>query len=87
MIKAITAKVENESQKNVEAVLTAFAEVVIETLMNDKNEKIPLPKLGTFSIKDVSERKGISALGEHKAWVKPAHSEIKFKINKNLKNI
>ncbi len=84
LIRTIGEKV-GVAQKDVDAVLTAFAEVVTETLASDKDEKIVLPSLGTFKVKAVPERRGISTLGEKKEWVKPAHEEITFKISKNVK--
>ena len=87
MIKAVNEKVEGATNKLVDDVLKAYAEVVFETLGKDKNEKVTLPNIGTFSVKEVPERRGISALGEKKEWVKPAHSEIAFKIIKSVKEI
>lgn len=75
------------SQKDVDAVLAAYMEVVTETLKNNKDEKIPLPGLGTFKVKEVGERHGKIMLGDRKGeeYISPAHSEIKFQIAKNVK--
>ena len=75
------------SQKNVDDVLAAFADLVKETLISDKDEKVTLPGLGTFSVKHVSERSGVAALAGGKAWTKPEHDEIRFKISSSVKEI
>ena len=87
MIKAVSERVEGATNKLVDEVLKAYADVVLETIKNDKTEKVALPNIGTFSAKEVPERRGISTLGEKKEWVKPAHSEIAFKITKSVKEI
>ena len=75
------------TKKDTTAVIEAFVNCVMENLKEDKGEKIPLPGIGKFSVKEVPERRGISALGDGKEWVKPAHSEICFKISKAAKTI
>lgn len=75
------------SQKNVDDVLAAYANLVKETLASDKGEKVTLPGLGIFSVKHVSERSGVAALGGGKAWTKPEHDEIRFKISSSVKEI
>lgn len=85
MIKAVSERVDGATNKLVDEVLKAYADVVFETLKNDKAEKITLPNIGNFFVKEVPERRGISTLGEKKEWVKPAHSEIAFKITKSVK--
>lgn len=83
-------KVSKESgltQKDVDLALSAFVNVVIETFNKDKEEKITLYNLGTFKVKNVAEKRGISSLGEKKEWVKPAHSELVFKVNSSVKEL
>lgn len=87
VISAVVEKVETLKAKDVDAVLAAYTDVVLGTLKDNNAEKVVLPGLGSFKIKDVPERKGISALGDKKEWVKPAHREITFKIAKNVKEI
>ena len=84
MLKLVAEKAE-VSQKQVDAVLTAYVEVVTETLAKDEKDRISLGNLGNFKVKEVPERKGVSTLVENKEWVKPAHSEITFKMNKSAK--
>lgn len=84
MLKAVSDKA-GVTQKEVDAVLAAFVDVVIDTLSKNKDDKIALPGIGTFKVKNVPERKGISTLGDKKEWVKPAHDEICFKLNKTIK--
>ncbi|WP_395546736.1 MULTISPECIES: HU family DNA-binding protein [unclassified Lacrimispora] len=74
-------------QKNVDDILAAYADVVKKTLASNKNEKVTFPGLGTFSVKHVGERSGVAALAGGKAWTKPEHDEIRFKISSNVKEI
>ena len=87
VVAAIVEKVETLKAKDIEAVLAAYADVVIEALKDNDAEKVVLPGLGSFKIRNVPERKGVSALGDKKAWIKPAHKEISFKITKSVKEI
>lgn len=86
MLKKV-AEVSGLSQKDVDAVLTAYATVVVDTLTENRDEKIALGNIGTFKVKNVSERSGVSTLGEKKAWTKPAHDEITFKMGKAVKEL
>ena len=76
-------------QNDVGVVLSTLTNVIIETLKNDRTEKITLDSLGAFKVKNVSERKGINFLGSKagKEYCIPAHDEISFKINKNIKKL
>ena len=87
VVAAIVEKVETLKAKDIEAVLAAYDDVVIEALKDNDAEKVVLPGLGSFKIRNVPERKGVSALGDKKAWIKPAHKEISFKITKSVKEI
>ena len=87
VIAKVVEKVETLKAKDVDAVLAAYADVVLGTLDDNNGEKVVLPGLGSFKVKDVPERRGISALGNKKEWVKPAHREITFKIAKNVKEL
>ena len=75
------------SRKDTEAVINALSEVIADTLSADKTEKITLPGIGTFKVKHVSERSGVTALGDKKPWTKPAHDEIVFKVSKTVKEV
>lgn len=86
MVKKI-AEVTELTQKNIDDVLKAYADLVKETLVANKDEKVTLPGLGTFSVKHVEERSGVAALAGGKAWTKPEHDEIRFKISSNVKEI
>lgn len=86
MIKAVSSESE-VTNKVAEAVIDAYSKFVLGVLSENKDEKIPLPGIGTFSIKHVSERSGVSALSGGKEWMKPAHDEICFKISKSVKEL
>ncbi len=87
LIKSIGTKVEGVSQKDIGAVLDALTSVVEDVVKAD--DKIAIPGLGTFSVKDVPERRGKILLGDRagEEYVVAAHKEPKFKINKNFKRI
>lgn len=80
------AEVSGLSQKDVDAVLTAYA-TVVDTLTENRDEKIALGNIGTFKVKNVPERSGVAALAGGKAWTKPAHDEITFKMGKAVKEL
>ena len=81
------AEISGLSQKDVDAVLTAYATTVVDTLTENRDEKIALGNLGTFKVKNVPERSGVAALAGGKAWTKPAHDEITFKMGKAVKEL
>ena len=89
MIKAVSERVDGATNKLVDEVLKAYADVVIETINNDKTEKVTLPNIGTFSAKEVPERSGKVMMGANvgSTWTKPAHTELCFKITKSVKEI
>ena len=75
------------TKKDIDAVIKAYTECVIENLTNDKTEKITLPGIGSFSTKHVKEKSGVAALAGGKAWTVPEHDEIKFTISKSVKTL
>lgn len=85
LLKNVAAKAEM-SQKEVDAVLTAFEEVIVEAISNNIEEKIAFGKLGKFVGKVVPARDGVSAI-DGKAWHTDEHSEICFKMSKTGKMI
>lgn len=88
-IKNVADRVEGSSQKDVETVLAAYVDVVKDTLSKNKDEKVPLPGVGAFSVKHVPERSGVVQLGESKGstWTKPSHDELVLKIAKSVKEL
>ena len=87
MISAVSAHLDDVTKKTVEEVIGAFADVVVDTLTDNRDEKITIPGIGTFKVKHVSERSGVTALGDKKPWTKPAHDEIVFKVSKTVKEV
>ena len=75
------------TQKQVDAVLSAYANTVIDVLKSDNDEKITFSNLGTFKAKKVNERRGKIQMGARKGeeYVTPEHQEITFKISKSVK--
>jgi len=86
MLKKI-AEVSGLSQKDVDTVLTAYTNIVVDTLTENRDEKIALGNLGNFKVKHVPERSGVAALAGGKAWTKPAHDELQFKIMRSVKEL
>lgn len=91
LAKAIVAKVQENtqeeekviklSQKQVNAVLEAFEDVIFDTLANDHDEYITFGRIGKFKVKEVPAKDGISAING-KAWHTDEHAEIMFKLSK-----
>ena len=75
------------TQKQVDAVIAAFSDVVVDTLADNRDDKVTLGNLGTFKVKHVPERSGVAALAGGKEWTKPAHDEICFKMSKSTKEL
>ena len=74
------------TKKDLTHIVEAIGTVVTDTLKNDSDEKITLPGLGSFKVKEVAERSGVTAL-TGKPWTKPAHKSVVFKVTKSLKEI
>ena len=72
------------TQRDIDFMISAFCEMVKETLHEDANEKIALGTLGSFRAKEVPAKEGVSAING-KAWHTDAHSEVTFKISKTEK--
>ena len=75
------------TKKEVEAVIKAYVDCIFDNLADNKTEKIPLPGVGSFSVKHVAEKSGVAALAGGKAWSVPEHDEIKFSITKSVKTL
>ena len=75
------------TQRDVDAVISAFSDIVVGTLANNRDKKVSIGNLGTFKVKHVPERSGVAALAGGKEWTKPAHDEICFKISKSVKEL
>ena len=86
MIKNVASEA-GVTNKVVESVLDSYGKLVLGVLEKNHDEKITLPGLGAFSVKHVSERSGVATLAGGKAWTKPAHDEITFKISKTVKEL
>lgn len=87
LLKSITGKVEGTTQKQIETILKAYAEVVKETIV--AGDEVPLLGLGKFCAKDVAEREVFvnprqPELGKK---VVEAHKAPKFKVAKEFKDI
>ena len=86
MIKTVASEAE-VTNKVAEAVIDTYGKFVLGTLHENRDEKVPLPGIGSFSVKHVAERSGVAALAGGKEWTKPAHDELKFSISKSVKEL
>lgn len=86
MIKLVASEAE-VTNKVAEVVVDAYGKLVLGALNENRDEKVPLPGIGTFSVKHVAERSGVAALAGGKEWTKPAHDELKFTISKSVKEL
>ena len=94
LTRAIGAKIEENyaadekpiklSQREINAVVEAFEEVIVDTLAADHDEYVTFGKLGKFKAKEVPARDGVSAING-KAWHTDEHVEIVFKLSKTGK--
>ena len=77
------------TQKQVDVVLSAFSDVVVDTLADNRDEKVSIGNLGTFKVKHVPERRGKIMMGERKGeeYVVPEHREPKIKLAKSFKEV
>ena len=71
------------TKKDTELALTAFQEVVTETLIS--GDKVQLTGFGTFDITKIAEREGRNPKTEEKIII-PKHNRPKFKAGKGLKD-
>lgn len=87
LIKNIGNKVEGVNQKQIDEVLVALGEVIVDVVKAD--DKVTIPNIGTVSVKDVPERRGKIMMGERKGeeYVVEAHREPKIKLAKNFKEV
>lgn len=74
------------TMKDVTAIMQAYSECVIQNLVENKEEKIPLYGIGNFTAKHVKEKDGVSAING-KAWHKDAEDQLKFTIKKSVKTL
>lgn len=81
LLKEISNRVEGATKQDIKVILEAFEDVIFDTLKADSSEKIKFGKLGTFSVKAVPAKDGISAING-KPWHTDAHREIAFKVSK-----
>lgn len=74
------------TQKDTDAVLTAFQEVVKENVI--KGEDVKIIGFINFEKINIPAKSGVSKLkGVEKAWSKDAHDEIKATLSKSYKAI
>lgn len=87
LIKSIGNKVDGVNQKQIDEVLVALGEVIVDVVKAD--DKVTIPNIGTVSVKDVPERRGKIMMGERKGeeYVVEAHREPKIKLAKSFKEV
>lgn len=85
LIKSIGNKVDGVNQKQIDEVLVALGEVIVDVVKAD--DKVVIPNIGTVSVKDVPERRGKIMMGNRKGeeYVVEAHREPKIKLAKGFK--
>lgn len=86
MIREVASEAD-VTNKVAEAVMDAYGKFILGVFDENRDEKVPLPGLGAFSVKHVKEKSGVAALAGGKAWTKPAHDEIQFKLSKSVKEL
>lgn len=86
MIKAVASEAD-VTNKVAETVMDVYGKFVLGALNENRDEKVPLPGIGAFSVKHVAERSGVAVLAGGKEWTKPEHDELKFTISKSAKQL
>ena len=72
------------SQELVEAVLEAYGDCVIESILKNADEKIPVLNLGSFQGKVVKARSGKM---KGKAWESLGRTSVKFSVNSKAREL
>lgn len=87
LVKSIGNKVDGVNQKQIDEVLVALSEIVVDVVK--ANDKVAIPNIGTVSVKDVPERRGKIMMGDRKGeeYVVEAHREPKIKLAKSFKEV
>ena len=87
LIKNIGNKVDGVNQKQIDEVLMALGEVVVDVVKAD--DDVTIPGIGKVSVKTVPERRGKIMMGERKGeeYVVPQHREPKIKLAKSFKEV
>lgn len=87
LLDLIKEETEDISKKDIEAVLTAFAEVVKVNLTED--EEIPVVGLGKLTVVKKAEREVMANPTKPELGKKilPAHRSVKFKPGKDLRDV
>ena len=87
LIKNIGNKVDGVNQKQIDEVLMALGEVVVDVVKAD--DDVTIPGIGKVSVKTVPERRGKIMMGERKGeeYVVPEHREPKIKLAKSFKEV
>lgn len=83
LIRAMATKT-GQTQKDTEASLIAFMDVVMESLA--KNERIGLVGFGTFEVSERAEREGINPQTKERILL-PSSKSPKFKASKAFKDL
>jgi nucleoid DNA-binding protein len=82
-VKAIAEKT-GLTQAKVSDVLKVMGEVIVETVK--KGDTVRLSDLGTFKLKEVSERKGRNPKTGEEIMI-PAHKKMVFQVSKKYKKM
>jgi len=82
LIQSVSLKAEGITKKSIEAILSAFVEVVMETVAKD--EKVALTGFGSFERRDTKATSGVM---NGKEWSKEAGVKPVFKVGKEFKDL
>ena len=87
LIKNIGNKVDGVNQKQIDEVLMALCEVVVDVVKAD--DDVTIPGIGKVSVKTVPERRGKIMMGNRagEEYVVPEHREPKIKLAKSFKEV
>ena len=84
--KYVARRIDGCTKADVETVLDVYADFVKETLQENADETVMLPGIGKFAVKKIGAKSGVSNLTKE-PWEKPARNELKFVVNKDIKQL
>jgi nucleoid DNA-binding protein len=84
--KYVARRIDGCTKADVATVLDVYADFVKETLQKNVDETVMLPGIGKFSVKKIPAKSGISNLTKE-PWERPARNELKFVVNKDVKQL
>ena len=86
--KVVERNTEGFKVSDIKEIIPAIEAAIMETLKENKDETIRFGDLGTFKVKHIKEKNGMTHLnGIETPWHKDARDELVFVVSKKCKDI